>query len=402
MSLLLDALKKAAKDKEASSGEAADVPANSAGAADDAANFEFTLDDDSTATPIKPERDANVAADVALTVEAVPVHNTVSDEALQVLIHKTNQRYKRRRLIIWGSAAAICLCVLIISGLYFYKDIQQQVAALELSHRVSMQAVQSEPVKTTLSAMDSTSRPDSEASRAVVRKTPVREKPPVSTPRAVAVANTRAPAPRQQTADNKINVVVGEKTDPVGALLSTAWAAYNKSDYATANNLYAQVLEREKNNRDALMGMGAIALKNNEAQVALQYYNKMLQLDPRDPVANAAIQNMNNSSSADALSESKLLSLLRQDPGAAHLHSALGNKYAAQSKWPEAQAAYFSAFEHDSSSADYAYNLAVSLEHIGQPKQAAQYYSVALRLAHNSNISFSAEQVQQRLEKLQP
>jgi tetratricopeptide (TPR) repeat protein len=169
---------------------------------------------------------------------------------------------------------------------------------------------------------------------------------------------------------NNISVVRGEKKDPVGALLSKAWVAYNASDYAQANSLYAQALAQEKNNRDALMGLAAIALKKKDAGTAMDYYGKLLQLDPRDPVANAAIINMNNSLNDDAQSEARLLYLLRLEPNAAQLYFALGNTYVAQSKWPESEAAYFNAFEHDSTNADYAYNLAISLERISRPKEA--------------------------------
>ena len=149
------------------------------------------------------------------------------------------------------------------------------------------------------------------------------------------------------------------------------------------------------------MGLAAIALKKNDTSTAMEYYSTLLQLDPRDPVANAAIINMNSSTNDDAQSEARLLYLLRLEPNAAHLYYALGNKYAAQSKWPESEAAYFNAYQHDSTSADYAYNLAVSLERIGRPEEAIKYYKAALQLAQNSNISFSIDVVKKRLEQIQ-
>jgi Flp pilus assembly protein TadD len=423
MSLLLDALKKAAKDKEASSAVAADASAQpksdaKAISATDETDFEFSLDDISTPAA-EPEQSADsdnkapASVEAPLALEAGPAPNTVSDEALQVLIYKTNHAHRRRRLIIWGSAATLSVIVLLVSGLYFFSNIQQEVETLEQRHRINMQAVQSEPVKTSILefASEAGAREKIYSSEPVaVSDQPASAKEPAQTPagKKTQVKNKKispamhASAARQQTASNQISVVLGEKADPVGALLARAWGAYNKSDYAQANNLYAQVLDREKNNRDALMGLGAIALKNNDDQAAMQYYNKLLQLDPRDPVANAAILNMNNSTVADAPGESKLLYLIQLNPDAAHLYYALGNRYSAQSKWPEAEAAYFSAFEHDSSSADYAYNLAVSLERTGRPKEAVKYYNFALQLADHSNISFSADVVAKRLELLQP
>lgn len=407
MSLLLDALKKAAKDKEASSvAKAREQQTESLSVLpESAAELEFSLDE-APASKADNEPLSNNEAELQAVIDPIP--NTVSEEALQVLIYKTNHAHKRQRWVIWGGATFVSVLVLVISGLYFLNKIQQEVAVLEEKHRINMQVVQAEPVKTAttqpVANVSSVAAAETIQKRAVSQQQTVTTKPlhKKSSASNTVASTVHAPAARQQNASGAINVTMGEKRDPVGMLLTKAWSAYNRSDYAQANNLYAQVLEREKNNRDALMGLGAIALKNNDSAAALQYYNKLLQLDPRDPVANAAILNMNNSTSPDVLSESKLLYLLSLDPAAADLYYALGNKYSAQSKWPEAQAAYFSAFEHDSSSADYAYNLAVSLERLGRASVAVKYYNYALQLANNSNISFSPEVVRTRLEQIQP
>ncbi len=411
MSLLLDALKKAAKDKEASSAAAASAPAPADGP--DKTNPiveseppELTLDDipDAQTSPEQPAKEVEPpsAPEQPLTFDAEPVPNRVSDEALQVLIYKTNHAQKKKRWIIWGGAAAVSVITLTISGLYFFKQIQQQIETLETRHRVNMRAVESEPVKVKkmqLATFDkkSDSAPSTKTpSRLATIKNPAQKK--------AATKNSgriESRAVHKQTPTNNFSVMHGVKKDPVGALLNKAWVAYNASDYARANDLYAQVLNHEKNNRDALMGLAAIALKKNDTRTATEYYGKLLQLDPRDPVANAAIINMNNSQNDDAQSEARLLYLLRLEPNAAHLYYALGNKYSAQSKWPEAEAAYFNAYEHDNTSADYAYNLAVSLERIGRPKEAIKYYKAALQLAQNSNISFSVDVVKKRLEQIQ-
>jgi len=413
MSLLLDALKKAAKDKEASSAAAASAtaPDRNSDKENPSAQteaIELTLDDIPDAQTSSEQSGKDVepppTPEQPLTFDTDPPPNRVSDEALQVLIYKTNHAYRKRRRIIWGGAAIISVITLTISGLYFFRQIQQGINVLETRHRVDMRAVESEPVKAKklqqLAANSNFAAEDkklnSVPSTASKPPAPVRKKVTTKNNRRVASGAVHAQAPT-----NNISVVRGEKKDPVGNLLSEAWAAYNASDYAQANNLYAQALNQEKNNRDALMGLAAIALKKNDNRAAMGYYSKLLQLDPRDPVANAAIINMNNSLNDDTQSEARLLYLLQLEPNAAHLYYALGNKYAAQSKWPESEAAYFSAFEHDSSSADYAYNLAVSLERIGRPKEAIKYYEVALRLAQNSNISFSVDVVKKRLEQIQ-
>jgi len=414
MSLLLDALKKAAKDKEARSASATGTPesttpeASGPVSADEHKELELTLDDIDASPPepsVPNDPDQGKppqSEEKPLSVDYEPVPQQMSDEALHVLIYKTNHAHKRRRRIIWGSAIIFSAIVMASSGLYFFKQIQHGIAMLELRHRVNMRAVESEPVKAKnlpLAVNKSVSK-TTPKSADIKSKAPGSSKPAVKNSRVASQSSHNAT--QYQHRQNAITVVRGQKKDPVGDLLTRAWTAYNASDYEQASKLYTQVLEREKNNRDALMGMGAIAVKNKNDKQALQYYNRMLQLDPRDPVANAAILNMNNSMNEDQQSESRLLYLIKMEPDAAHLYYALGNKYAAQSKWPEAESAYFSAFEHDSSSADYAYNLAVSLERIGRSKQAVQYYRAALQLAQGSNVSFSIDVVEKRLSQIKP
>lgn len=402
MSLLLDALKKAAKDKEAANAPGSgDAQAGSTHSA-----IESQAEDIAPGARSEPEVDSGdlefTLDPPALSIEeaARPTTNTISDEALQVLIYKTNHEHKRRRRLIWGGAFLASIIVLVVSGMYFFRQMQTEVEALELRHKINMQSVQSEPVKAVgahyqTSADQAVSQAPARVERAEQKQAAVTRPRTVQNKAAVSVADARPPAAKQ------ITIVRGEQRDPISTLLNSAWAAYNNADYARAGGLYDQVLTREKNNRDALMGMGAIALKNGDEPSALHYYNRLLQLDPRDATANAAIINM-KTVNADSLSESKLQYLLRQSPDSAHLQYALGNKYAAQARWPEAQAAYFAAFENDSRNADYAFNLAVSLDRIGKTSDAARYYSSALELAQNSNNSFSIEAAQKRLNQIQP
>jgi Tfp pilus assembly protein PilF len=104
---------------------------------------------------------------------------------------------------------------------------------------------------------------------------------------------------------------------------------------------------------------------------------------------------------ARGLDESTLKSLLRDQPGAANLHFALALQYVAQGRWPDAQLAFFDAVRNEPANADYAYNLAVSLDHLGQSAPAAAYYQRALELASASSL-FDAGAAADRLAALQP
>ena len=50
-------------------------------------------------------------------------------------------------------------------------------------------------------------------------------------------------------------------------------------------------------------------------------------------------------------------------------------------RWPDAQQAYFQAHQLQPDNPDYAFNLAVALEHIGQPKAALDFYRRAVQAA---------------------
>ena len=102
-----------------------------------------------------------------------------------------------------------------------------------------------------------------------------------------------------------------------------------------------------------------------------------------------------------ARAESRLKALLRIEPEAAHLHFSLGNLYAAQSRWPEAQQSWFSAYHLDRGNADHAYNLAVGHDHLSQSRNALDLYREALVLARSSPASFQVETVLNRIRALE-
>jgi len=92
--------------------------------------------------------------------------------------------------------------------------------------------------------------------------------------------------------------------------------------------------------------------------------------------------------------------LLASDPDSSVLYFTLGNQYAQQSRWSEAQQAYFKAFAADSENPDYAFNLAVSLDQLRQSKLALEYYERALALAAKRAASFAPEMARARMQQL--
>ncbi len=98
--------------------------------------------------------------------------------------------------------------------------------------------------------------------------------------------------------------------------------------------------------------------------------------------------------------ESQLKNMIAAQPEASFLHFTLGNQYAAQGRWAEAQQAYFRAYSGDPDHPDFAYNLAVSLDKMHQAKPALEYYRRALTLAEGHPVSFDRAQVSTRVSQL--
>jgi cytochrome c-type biogenesis protein CcmH/NrfG len=121
-------------------------------------------------------------------------------------------------------------------------------------------------------------------------------------------------------------------------------------------------------------------------------------LDPRDPVAQAGMSAFSTGDAAGK--ESRLKQSLAQSPQSAALHFALGNLYTDQSRWGDAQQAYFNAFRLEPANALFAFSLATSLDHLGQGKLAAQYYGQALQIDSVGNSGFDRVQTQQRMNQL--
>ncbi|MBL8514952.1 MAG: hypothetical protein JNJ55_13250 [Betaproteobacteria bacterium] len=92
--------------------------------------------------------------------------------------------------------------------------------------------------------------------------------------------------------------------------------------------------------------------------------------------------------------------LITQHPDSSALQFALGNLMASQRRWQEAQQAYFDAWRGEPERADFAYNLAISLDQLNQSKLAREYYGKAIALAKSGGAQFDREAVARRIGEL--
>ncbi|HSH54519.1 MAG TPA: hypothetical protein VK967_05765 [Methylotenera sp.] len=177
--------------------------------------------------------------------------------------------------------------------------------------------------------------------------------------------------------------VASSGVDPT---LLAAYQAFNRGEYALAQQQYRQVLQRDVRNIDALLGMAAIAQRQGRDADAAGWFQKVLEIEPRNTIAQSAMMNTQNSSDIVG-TESRIKSMLVQQPEGANLHAALGNLYAEQNRWALAQDAYFNASRFAPNNADYAFNLAISLDQLGKSNLALKQYQRALDLLNQSGAS---------------
>jgi tetratricopeptide (TPR) repeat protein len=200
--------------------------------------------------------------------------------------------------------------------------------------------------------------------------------------------------------------IVRSSTPQIDPVVVQAYSAFQARDYVDARALYQQALRATPNSRDAMLGIAAVAMLQGESTLARNMYTRLLEQDPRDALARAGL--LETVPASDPVrTESELRSLFDSHPDVAPLAFALGNLYASQRRWNEAQQAYYDALRaakagaSDPVSPDYAFNLAVSLERLNQPQSAYEFYREALQQSGQVQPNFDPRVLRQRLEDLE-
>lgn len=213
----------------------------------------------------------------------------------------------------------------------------------------------------------------------------------------------RSPQPigqlRVSASGHTIDVSRDAKPAEVNRELASAYRALQEGRLADAESLYHKLAQAEPRSADVLLGLAAIAVQQAKPELASEFYFRVLEFDPKNPHAQAGLISVGGQ--ADRLNaETRLKQLISREP-TAFLNFVLGNLYADQANWAAAQAAYFQAHHLEPSHPDYAFNLAIGLEHLSQRKLAADYYRRALALASaKRHASFDVASVAQHIADL--
>jgi Tfp pilus assembly protein PilF len=187
----------------------------------------------------------------------------------------------------------------------------------------------------------------------------------------------------------------------VNLTLARGYELFERGDLAPARQEYENVLKSEPQNVDALHGMAAISVRENRLDAAEHFFRQVLIADPQDANAIAGLINLRGHLNP-AAAESRLRGVTAAQPELAAPSFALGNLMASQSRWEEAQQAYFKAYSAEPGNPDILFNLAVSLEHLRQNKLARQYYALAIEAAERHAAGFEPDLARARLRSLQP
>ncbi|VAW54894.1 hypothetical protein MNBD_GAMMA05-1851 [hydrothermal vent metagenome] len=419
MSLLLDALKKAADDKKKiSNAELVETAGKGepVRAGDKKVEEELSIEVEIPHPEPDDEYKENKSGEPELTLDNEvlspnnPLDSTrqdsktekfvISDDGLSLLIHKTNNDIKQNKKLVLVSIIAAIILILVGGGVFYYSEMQAEIASLERKHQIAMQSMRSKTntgripkssniIRNLVSDADLNNKvkfaKDHMADENVVAK---------------KIPQTSVPVKRLNNTSSILSIQKTNKVDSVGALLDDAWLSYDNGQYESAKKMYAKVLSIEGNNRDALLGLGAISVLQKDNVRARKIYLTLLELDPRDPIATAAISGLHSNAGSLDSDENHLLSMLQKNSEAPHLNFSLANIYAQKNKWSSAQQYYFKAWKLDSDNADYIFNLAVSLDQLDKSQQAIKFYKNSLLKAKNKQVRFSREAAQKRINEL--
>ncbi|HEX5128866.1 MAG TPA: tetratricopeptide repeat protein [Usitatibacter sp.] len=186
----------------------------------------------------------------------------------------------------------------------------------------------------------------------------------------------------------------------IPAEVSSGYEALRKGEWSNARRAYQAAVASDPTSVDAHLGLATIAAREGNRVAAVEQYRRVLDLDPRNDTALAAMAALADFSRPEAL-EAQLRADIDRVPGSPALHFTLGNLYSTQGRWKEAQAAYYEAHRLDPGSPEIAHNLAVALDRLGQRSLAASFYRRALDGARVRPTALDTAAVARRLAEIE-
>ena len=213
-----------------------------------------------------------------------------------------------------------------------------------------------------------------------------------------SVADAIAPEKKSAIASDLSSVDL--RSIDLTLVVQQGFQAYSTGNLDLAGALYDRALELDPYNRDANLGVAAVATGTQNYLVAKQRYRHLLSLNPDDSLAFSALLNL-VATTADSSLEHEMKVHVSQYQDNPALHAALGNYYSQLARWDEASNSYGVAVGLSPDTPDYLYNLAVTLDNLGDMRSAAETYQRAISLSEVGSYTFSVAEVRARLQTLQ-
>lgn len=308
---------------------------------------------------------------------------------------KQVERSPPRRNRIFAVAAVIMLFAA-AGGIYFWVPVKFS-AGSEAAAPIG--GTQQPPVE---AAMPIVASPSAEKSAVAVPPSPPSPATHVEAAPKQPVAATSPPVAPTKSVQGEAagQIRISAARPGLNPGLTRGYEAYMAGKLSIAHSEYQQVLISEPKNSDALVALAAISLRQGEPDAAEEYYLRVIEANPRDAMAQVGLIGIRGQREP-LQAESRLKTLLAAQPELSFLNIALGNLYAAQNRWTEAQQSFFKAYVVEPDNPDTLFSLAVSLDHMGQSLHALKYYKQALDAAEKHLASFDKLQVSARLRELQ-
>lgn len=189
--------------------------------------------------------------------------------------------------------------------------------------------------------------------------------------------------------------------------LETGHAALLKEDYPGAERAYRQALQYPADERDAWLGLASVAHHQGRLDEAEEGYRRALRHDPQNVTAQAGLISL-LTATAPENAAALARALAERHPRSATAQAVLGDVLARMERLGEAQQAFFAASTLAPDDSIHAYNLAVALDRLHRPAQAASHYAQAIFLAgqsgaaHRSLPAAALASARQRLAQLRP
>jgi Tfp pilus assembly protein PilF len=396
VSLLLDALKRAEQEKLARSPASAAPPAAVPSGPRAVATASLELQ------PVAP---AAVPPPVATLAPKAGVSAQAAQNVFQA---KAANPVPERggRGMLWATIGAIAI-VVIAAGAYVWHSVSALTPKVVAVQRPA-------PISTRVPGAGAPPALSPPPAAQPVPATPLAApEPPARVATLTAAAPAAPPAPPRQAVLDELAREAATQTPEapyrldrseqaprrVPADVSSGYEALRQGDLPAARRSYEAALASDPASVDARLGLATVEARSGNRAAAALHYRRSLELDPRDPTALAGLASLADFSRPEML-EAQLRSDLARHPGSGALRFTLGNLYATQGRWTEAQAEYFEAHRLDPGNADVAFNLAVSLDHLGQRSVAAGFYRRALEAARTQRAQFDPGAVARRLAEL--